>query len=60
MTGRMTTGKTAILEKINFLARDKASESAHEAANGPANGRIGAAEVQQVLLGFVRCEERYG
>ena len=53
----MTFAQTAIFEDVDLLAGGVADVAAHEAADGPAHGRIGATEVQEMLLRLVGCEQ---
>ena len=54
---RVAFAQAAILEDIDLLPRGVAEVAAHEAANGPAHARIGATEVQEMLLRLVGREE---
>ena len=53
----MTLAQTAIFEDVDFLAGGVADVTAYEAADGPAHARIGATEVQEMLLGLVGCKQ---
>ena len=54
---RVTLAQTAIFEDVDLLAGGVAEVAAHEAANSPAHSRIGATEVQEMLLGLVGCKQ---
>jgi hypothetical protein len=53
----MPPAQTAVFEDVDLLAGAITEIAAHETGDGPANGGIGAAEVQEVLLRLVRGDQ---
>src|SRR6185436_1579059 len=57
VTGRVALAHAAIFEDVDFLAVGPADIAAGEAADGPADGHVGATEVQEMLLRLVGGDE---
>jgi hypothetical protein len=55
----VTFAHAAIFQDIDVFARAAAQVTASKARDGPADGLVGAAKVQQVLLGLVRGEQHH-
>src|SRR3954467_9609884 len=53
MAGCVALARAAVFENVDLLASGPTDVAAGEAADRPAHGRIGAAEVQQMLLRLV-------
>src|SRR5690606_17747988 len=54
---RVAFAQATILENVGLLAGGPAEVAADEAADGPAHGQAGTAEVQEMLLRLVRGGE---
>jgi hypothetical protein len=59
VAGRVALAHAAILENVDLLASGSAEVAAGEAADGPAHRRIGAAEMQEVLLRLVAGDQHH-
>ncbi len=59
MAGGIALAHAAIFEDVDLLASGSAEIAAGQPADGPAHGRIGAAEMQEVLLCLVGGDEHH-
>ena len=59
MAGRIAFAHAAVLKDVDLLADGSAEITAGEAADGPAHRRIGAAEMQEVLLCLVGRDQHH-
>ena len=59
VAGRVALAHAAVLEDVDLLADAAADVAAGEPADGPAHRRVGATEVQEVLLRLVGGDEHH-
>src|SRR5450631_428098 len=59
VASRIALGQAAVFENVDLLAGATTDVSAAKAADGPARRFIGSAEVQEVLLGLVACQQHH-
>ena len=59
VASRITFAHAAVFQDENLFARDAAEVTAGEAADGPAHRRIGATEMQEMLLRLVAGDQHH-